>query len=245
MTLALKCLAPRPMAELRLICFTHAGAGVSIYRAWAQMLPPTIELYGVQLPGREEAMAQAPYQHWDELAADLSALARTLPHGKIALYGHSLGAVLALELARCIGATMPEKLQHLFCAARSWPGDKASTIGDIDALNDEGLLKYMDENYGGAGGTMDNADIRALFLPILRQDLALLTTYQWQDAPRLLCPITVYAGADDPLSAHTDFSSWQNETANEFTFKVFPADHLFHMTFKEELLADITEQLGR
>jgi surfactin synthase thioesterase subunit len=232
------------MADLRLICFPHAGAGISVFRPWADLLPQEIELYAVQLPGREEALNETAIADWDTLADAFPAILQSLPHGNLAFYGHSLGATIAFEFARLTINVRPDKLQHLFCAARPWPGNSASRKLQLDNMSDETLLDFMTKTYGSMGDVMALDEIRDIFIPVLRNDLSLLSSYHYQPAAQLPCPLTVYCGEHDPLTAAADFQEWQQETTAGFEIERLLADHLFHMTCRETLVADMATRLG-
>jgi surfactin synthase thioesterase subunit len=89
-------------AKLRLFCFHHAGVGASVYRHWGFDLPPTVEVAAIQLPGRGNRFTEPPIA---DIPLLVDALASNLaPHleGRFAFFGHSMGAVLAYELAHAL-----------------------------------------------------------------------------------------------------------------------------------------------
>src|SRR5918912_669489 len=92
--------SPRPDARLRLICLPPAGGGASRYRDWAALLPEDIEVVPVQLPGREGRFTEDPFTSMEQLTGPLlDGLASYLTR-PFALFGHSMGAFIAFELAR-------------------------------------------------------------------------------------------------------------------------------------------------
>lgn len=121
MTVRLKSLSPRPMATLRLLCIPFAGAGASAFRGWAEGLPPHVEPFAVQLPGREDRMREAAATRWAPVFASLCAQVRGLHAQPTAIFGHSLGAVLGLDLARWMERSGAPPV-HLFVSARAAPG---------------------------------------------------------------------------------------------------------------------------
>jgi medium-chain acyl-[acyl-carrier-protein] hydrolase len=96
---------PNPAASLRLFCLPYAGGGASVYRAWAGLLPAEIELCVIQLPGREQRIGEPAYTSMPDLVAalaeQLAPWAADLPY---ALFGHSLGALVAYELGQALWA---------------------------------------------------------------------------------------------------------------------------------------------
>src|SRR5262245_57467554 len=96
----IKCLTPRPMASMSLLCIPFAGAGAGAFRNWGRQLPDFIEAYAVQLPGREDTLNMPPLTDWRRMQDSVFESVARLPSLPVAIFGHSLGAVLALELAR-------------------------------------------------------------------------------------------------------------------------------------------------
>src|SRR3546814_994003 len=88
------------MARIRLLCSPFAGAGVVGFRPWARFLPPHVEAFAVLLPGREDAIAEAPLTDWGAMRHALIDAVSSLPTLPTAIFGHSLGAVIGLDLAR-------------------------------------------------------------------------------------------------------------------------------------------------
>lgn len=235
MTLALKCLDPRPMAHIRLVCVPHAGAGASVYRPWADLLPGWIEPYAVQLPGREDRLTEAAIRDWDTLTTGLAGLVPSLPHGRIVIYGHSLGALIGLSLAHEVSAQRRDQPHHLFCGAFPWPGTPLPRL-DIEKMSDDDLLRQMERRFGDMGPGLDSDEIRALVLPVLRTDLHLLQSFSRTGARALTGPLTVLSGRDDPVSQEADYAKWQAETTGPFNHLDLAAGHLFHQTHADDVV---------
>src|SRR5947199_2686785 len=86
--------------QLRLFCFPYAGSGTSIYRGWAAAITQDIEVFPVALPGREHRLAESPIDDIHLLAAALGEELAGVLDPPFAFFGHSMGALLAFELAR-------------------------------------------------------------------------------------------------------------------------------------------------
>ena len=245
MPVRLKCLAPRPMAFVRVICLPYAGGGASVFQSWAAAVPKSIELYALQLPGREDRLAEPLLTGWAAMMNEAKAALDSLPRLPIALFGYSLGAVIALDLARWLTATKPGMLQHVFCAARPWPGAATSERQGLHALSDAALLEALDRQYGSLSTSLSHPEIRELALPILRADLALLESYRWQPSARLTCPMTVYGGRHDPVTPPASLDAWRAEFAGAFDTVLFEGSHFFLETQRTALIADLVQRLRR
>ncbi|RZA33285.1 MAG: thioesterase, partial [Lysobacteraceae bacterium] len=180
MTVELKCLAPRPMASLRLLCFPFAGAGIAVFRNWADLLPRHVEPWAAQLPAREDRLREAGYDAWPALHEDLVSAFNRLPAQPTALFGHSMGAVMAFELARYLQASGKPAPKHLFVSGRTWPGTGLPQDHGIDLRDDAGLLAMMEGRYGSLPASMAHPEIREMAVETLRSDLRLLDSYQYR-----------------------------------------------------------------
>lgn len=96
--------ARQPGSRHRLICFPHAGAGATTYAEWAPALPAEIELVAVQLPGRQNRIAEEPFTEVGPLVSVLTHALRPVLSGSFSFFGHSCGAALAFELAKALRA---------------------------------------------------------------------------------------------------------------------------------------------
>lgn len=241
MNSTLRCLAARPMARIRLVCVPYAGGGSAVFRGWRPALPASIEPFAVQLPGREDRIREQPWTEWRQMIAEVQAALRALPAMPTAYFGHSLGAVVALELARAEAAGPP---LHLFCAARPWPGAPTGERPDMECLDDDAFIDAMAAQYGSLNEALADPEIRALVIPCLRADLALLGSYRHRPQRPVGCPLTVYTGSDDPITTATDLELWRRETSSGFRVARFAGDHFFLHGCQQALVDDIVATLG-
>jgi surfactin synthase thioesterase subunit len=219
------------MARLRLVLIPFAGAGAGVFAGWGGLLGPSIDAFALQLPGREDA-GGAPFTSWREMIADAAAAVAALPPGPLAFFGHSLGALIALDLARAFAS----RTDHLFCAARPWPGAPAP-----DALLD---IARMTEVYGAPPPSFDNPEIRDYALPILKSDLQLLRSYAYPGPAGLACPLAVFAGDQDPATKDADLTRWRAETSGPTDIVTLPAGHYFLAPLRARLAGEISARLG-
>jgi medium-chain acyl-[acyl-carrier-protein] hydrolase len=237
--------AERPSAyrKLRLFCFCYAGGSAADFSSWRSFLPPEISVCAIQLPGRGARYAETPYDSMPELIA---ALAPALAHmdEPYAFFGHSMGGLVAFELTRHRmrnGLSMP---RHLFisgchaahCRNNDKPLHNLPTNAFIDELRD----------YNGTPAeVLENRELMELLLPTLRADFALVENYQYQPAPRLPVPITVFAGKNDEHDSDEQVEGWRTETSSAFRVQWFDGDHFFINSHRQEVLASINAELTR
>ena len=217
----------RPQARIRLFCFPYAGGGVSVYRGLGDALPDAIELRPIQLPGREDRLQEAPF-------TDLSLLIETLlpelrPHldRPFAFFGHSMGAALAYESARRLRAQASIEPAHLMLSARAAP-QWVRPAAALRLLPDAAFLEELHRLYGAVPEVIrQNAELRSLFLPILRADVSLLETYDYAPGEPLHCPITVFGGEQDPSAPPDALAAWREHTRGAFAQYMYPGDHFY------------------
>jgi medium-chain acyl-[acyl-carrier-protein] hydrolase len=234
---------PRPRAPLRLFCLPHAGGGASLFRHWAHALPEWIELRPIQLPGREDRLSEPPFT---DLRAAVHALAEALaPHldRPFALFGHSMGALLAFELARRLRRHAGSGPTHLLVAAHGAP-QVPDPRPPIHHLPEPDFLERLRALQGTPEEVLQDDELRALFLPILRADFALCESYAYTSREPLDCPITALGGLQDREVTRKALSAWAAHTIAGFRLRMLPGDHFFLQSARSELLRAIEEALS-
>lgn len=235
-------LRPRPDARLRLLCLPAAGGGASRYRDWPAHLPDSVEVVSVQLPGRENRFDEAPIESMELLVGPLcDGLASSLVP-PFALFGHSMGALIAFELARWL---RPSGLQpvHLFasgCRAPHLP----SRSPDRHTLPDREFLAAVQELGGIPPELLAESEFLDTMLPVLRSDCTLVETYVSRPQPPLSCPVTVFGGLADKDVPPEDLRAWSQHTTGPVGIHLLPGDHFFVNSARPELLGLVASALG-
>lgn len=213
-------------ARVRLFCFPYAGGGASIYRPWQDALPQTIEVCAVQLPGREGRLREAPIAAIETLVPMMAdGLAPSLGAGTFAFFGHSMGAILAFELARELrgrGKPLPIHLFPSACPAPHIPDDDAS-----HSLPDDELVEKLRELGGMSEEVLAHRELMEMILPVFRADAAITETYQHRDEPPLDVPITAFGGLADAKATPADMEAWRRHTQSAFARAMVPGGHFY------------------
>ncbi|MBV1940511.1 alpha/beta fold hydrolase [Streptomyces sp. BV286] len=226
----------------RLICFPHAGAGAGAYAEWAALLPPEIELAAVQLPGRQNRIAEAPVTAVGPLVKLLTQALRPVMDGPFSFFGHSGGAVLAFELARALQAKGGPQPSGLFLSAQSAPGT-AGRIKQLRDLTDDDLAAEVVRLGGIEPEIAEDQDVMDALLPTLRADFDLWEQHRIESGPRLKSPITVLSGATDPRAPLDTLDGWREQTEGAFTTRLYPGGHFYFLHDPAELIHDISQAL--
>jgi medium-chain acyl-[acyl-carrier-protein] hydrolase len=175
----------------------------------------------------------------DAVAALLPEL-RELTGTRVALYGHSMGALVAFELARALSAAGTPPV-HLFLSGRRAPHLPAGRA-PIHHLPDDAFAAALEAM--GAGGTAGRSPaFRRYALRLIKADLELSEEYAYHPQPALDCPITAFYGTEDPVVGVHEVDAWKDLTSAAFAIHAFAGDHFFHQRHRVAIAANMTEAL--
>ncbi|WP_420630850.1 thioesterase II family protein [Candidatus Leptofilum sp.] len=216
---------PNDQAALRLFCLPHAGGGAGAYRTWVDGLAPEIEVLPVQPPGRETRFLERPYQSIEPLLDELMAAIRPLLNKPFAFFGHSLGALIGFELARRLRQEdiVPQQLFVSGYGAPHLPV-KLPSMHHLDDADFAAALQDLDTV---PTAVLQNEELFALLLPMLRADFAVYEQYQFDEAEPLNCPITMLGGEADPLVPPENLAEWAVHSSSPGKMHLFSGDHFY------------------
>ncbi len=235
----------RPNCEVRLFCLPYAGGGTLAFRTWPERLPDWIEVCPVQLPGREARAREAAFTSVYPLAAALATeLQPLLLERPFALFGHSMGALIAFELAREIRRRSGVEPCYLFASGRHAP-DCPLPHPPLHQLSDAELLVALQRIGGTPNEVLGNPDLIRFLLPLLRADLRVHEAYEYTGEPPLACPVLVLGGADDRHAEIRTLEGWKRHTTGPCSVRILPGNHFFVHTAERSLLALTVQELAR
>ena len=224
---------------LRLFCFAHAGGGASVFRSWMPQLAPGIEVYPIQLPGREGRWLEPRITRASDLMQALLDALGPLFQPPFAFFGHSMGALMAFELAREL-RRRDRPIPEILIVS----GARAPHVADPDPpmhqLPDGLLLEELKRLDGIPAELLEQPELVSMLLPTLRADLTMCETYEYRVEPPLDCRISVYGGESDRKIRLEHLTPWEVHTAREFQVRIFPGSHFF---FVKESRAAVRDAL--
>ncbi|CAN5691730.1 N/A [soil metagenome] len=235
---------PRPAVGKRLLCFPYAGAGASVFRDWDGAVPADVEVLAVQLPGRETRLRERPVDDVAEVVAHLVRDIEPYLDCPVVFFGHSMGGLVAFELARAlIRAGLPAPAGLIVSARR------APRLPHVDAplhsLDDTSFVAEIQRRYGGIPeAVLEHRDLLELLLPALRADIHALETWQYTPATPLDCPILALGGAEDRRVTAADLDAWAAETRGAFSRHVVPGGHFFLQSARPQVLSLVASVLS-
>jgi surfactin synthase thioesterase subunit len=230
-------------APTRLFCFSHAGGGAAVFRPWCTALAPAIDVRPVQLPGRASRLDEPPYRRMDQLLEPLCAALERYLDRPYALFGHSMGSLVAYEVARRFSESAGAAPSCLIVSGRRGPrlpSDRRLLHGlpDAEFLTEVGRLGGMPHE------VLDEPDLLDIVLPALRADYELAETYRPPHGARLTCAVVAYLGAADPEVDRRGLDGWRQETTGRFTTRVFPGGHFYLKGDRPDVVRAVRQDLS-
>jgi medium-chain acyl-[acyl-carrier-protein] hydrolase len=229
-------LEPVPQSHAVLVCVPHAGGAASGYRPWARRLAEVgIEVWPVQLPGREGRFSEPFQRDLDELAdAVIDRLAAHRAGRPYAIYGHSAGAYAAWRVAMAAEASVPG-LAHLFVGA-SRPPSHPDPAFPIHRLPPDAFLSRLLEYGRIPEELLQHDELVELTTTTARADLRLVEDYAWPREAMLTCPVTALCGVRDTTVPVTSQHGWQSITTGPFAEVSLPGGHFPPPLAEEQIL---------
>jgi medium-chain acyl-[acyl-carrier-protein] hydrolase len=244
----LRRLRPNPQAQLRLFCFHFAGGSASVYRTWPAALAnrrPDIEVCAVQLPGRENRLKEQPFTQIEPLVTTLLNVLHADLDRPFALFGHSMGAIVAYEVAQALARHRAAPPNHLFVSARRAPSEPERYAPLHQEPTEDALLRAIQQRYGNLPELLlQDAELKAIYAPLLRADFTLVERYQPSSLAPLACPLTVFGGIADPIATAAELAAWRTLTQSQFAIHLLPGGHFYLQEQSGPLLDRIAAALS-
>ncbi|MEU2287220.1 alpha/beta fold hydrolase [Streptomyces sp. NPDC013178] len=208
---------------MRLYCFHSAGAGTLSFAPWPRLLGPSVEVVPVLLPGRDTRVREARVTDLTGLHRELHGAIDTRPGDPYALYGHSLGGLVAHHLA-VTWHRFAETPPRLLVVGAALPPHVPLPLLDTDEPTERQLLELL--SHSGALSLSRDVLYRYL-LPLLRDDLALARALRRAANRPAGVPLLAVSGARDTLADARRMAGWDRWTTAGFTARTVPGDHFF------------------
>lgn len=223
----LRAFSPNPGARRRLVCFPHAGGSANFFRSWAPLLSEDVALLAVQYPGRADRMREQCATNLLEIAAEVGESLRAEVDQPTTLFGHSMGAIVAYEVARLL-ESFGHSVERVVASAARAPHERDG-VASFDVWNDDAAMRSL----VSLGGTEDDPElledprVRALVLPYLRADYTMLQRYRHPSGAGLRCEVLVVSGESDTHVTPEHCVRWADVTHGRFAHVVRPGGHFY------------------
>ncbi|HEY6922794.1 MAG TPA: thioesterase domain-containing protein [Steroidobacteraceae bacterium] len=234
---------PKPLARYRLFCFPYAGGSASAFLSWEDLLPPQIELVGIQAPGRANRLDEGLLTSVVELAEQLAGVIPPMLDRPYLTYGHSMGSAVSFELLHLLkqrGLPLPRRF---FGAARQAPHIPRRIAPFYDFPLREFIIEL--KRFGGTpDAVLENAELMEMLVPMLRTELRAAYAYHRDPEVKLECDVSVFGGARDEIVLQEELSGWQEHFLRRMDFRLFESGHFFLEDNKDQVVRAICESIG-
>lgn len=213
---------------IQLFCFPYAGGRSDFYKKWKKRYNSNsfFEIELVEYSGRGEKIGAPLIKDFTEIVTQLADEITRRINGQFAFFGHSLGAILAFEIAKKIKMDQKILPAGLFLSGCPAPDYLPDQISLQDLSDDEFIAKII--QLGGIPQEIINEpEPLKFFLPYLKNDFSLIDTYTSLNTDLFTIPLVVFTGDKDPKVSIKQVMGWENYTNSFFECHVMPGDHFF------------------
>ncbi|MEV3985318.1 alpha/beta fold hydrolase [Nonomuraea sp. NPDC049758] len=225
----------------RLICFPYAGGAASDYRDWAGRLPG-VDVVAACLPGRAGRYQERATTAFAPLLEELAAGIEPYLGARVTLFGHSMGGLLAFEVARRLEA-QGRPVALVIASGTEAPGTIAA-LPPYEDVPDETLLAELADDGVVPAEALGNDELMSLMLPVLRADYEVIADYRHHPAgPPLSTPMLVYYGIDEVPDPDRLRRQWAAAVAGPLGLRGFPGGHFFVHDAREHVIARLVEDV--
>lgn len=235
---------PRPLhqAQTKILCFSYAGGGISVFAGWHKQLPHNVELNIVQPPGRGTHFSQSPIDNMTALIDALLPMVSDILQGQYVVYGHSLGSRVAFELVRQAMVKGFRAPLHFFASGSSGPSPVCAE-DKMYQLSDDAFIQRLKNINGTPDEILANRQFMRLLLPTLRADFKLAATYSCPEKFTIDTDVTVLSGRDDAIPIER-LQQWGNFFRHS-EIAMCDGGHFFIDTHPEQVLAIVNRKLSQ
>lgn len=217
---------PRQQPAMRLFCFPYAGGSSTdpVFRQWAHAMPDDVEVAVLEMPGRSRRMAEPFENSLPRLVERLVPVLANYADLPFVFFGHSLGAIIAYELARALAAAGLPVPTLLVVSAKQAPHlPYRHRLYDLPRDEFIGALRRLN---GTRDEILQNEELLDIVIAVLRNDLEMAFNYRFEGAPLRTVPIVACAGQEDPHVEIDSILAWKQH-ADQFDASVYPGGHFY------------------
>lgn len=235
---------PRPDSGVRLVCLPHAGGSASFFFPLSQAMPPFVEVLAVQYPGRQERRGEPAVDSVPELADRVFEALAPWTDRPLALFGHSLGGMVAFEVARRFERQPGTAAALLFASACRAPSvPRHPEKGWVHLKDDAGLVEELVSLGGTDPRLFADDEFLSMVLPAVRADYRAAERYVREPGEPLRCPVVALTGDSDPRVGDADVKAWEEATEGTFDLLSFPGGHFYLNGRHREVARVVSERL--
>lgn len=228
---------------MRLFCLPYAGGSETIYYKWKNYLQPFIEVVPIELKGRGKRFSEFFYESLEEAVEDIfENIKDKIVDNDYAIYGHSMGSLLAYELYYKICNENAKMPKHMFFSGYKAPSIKREKENTY-TLPDYDFMKKVMGLGGAPDELMNNQELLQIFLPIIRSDFKILETYNYKERKeKIHCDVSILNGKQDSINLK-EILAWKDHVCGDFKIHNFEGNHFFINTNVKNITKVISNTL--
>jgi len=234
------------MDAIKLFCLPYAGGSSAFYGKWRAALAPDIELVFVELSGRGMRFGEKLYQSFEQAVEDVytTIRAQIKADEPYAIFGHSMGALLAFEAVQKMQQAQQNVPDWLFLSAKKPPIEKYHEKMDTHTLSRQAFCAHLKELGGTPQEFFDSEALQDLFLPIIRADYRILSQHRPNpNIQRLNSQLIILNGKED--IQEKDVLEWEELTNKTCDFHFFTGGHFYIQKHVATVHQLIRNKLGK
>lgn len=235
-------LQPVANSQIQLVCFPFAGGAAGYFRWLQPLLGADIEVMGVQYPGRQDRRHEPVIADIEILADHVYDALTPWAARSLAFFGHSMGSVVAFEVAQRFATHSQRSVRALFVSGRRAPS--RHRVEQLHLSDDTRLAAELRFLGGTDPAFLTDNELLQMILPAVRADYRAIETYKGS-APRatLDVPIIGLIGDRDPRVSIEEAEAWREHTTGKFTLHVLPGGHFYLQNNATEVAKCVKEEL--
>ncbi len=231
-----------PDSAVQLVCFPHAGGSASFFFPVSTALSPGVGVSAVQYPGRQDRRAEPNIDDLPALADAILPAVRPLAGRPLAFFGHSMGALLAYEVALRLEAEGAPPLTRLYVSGRRAPSRYRPDV--VHKQGDAGIIAELRRLSGTNADLLGDPETLEMILPAIKSDYKAVETYQHTPGRSVSCPVLVLIGDNDAKVTAEEANAWAEHTTGTFELRVFPGGHFYLVDQSRQVIDLIAADLA-
>jgi len=233
----------KSMQPVNLFCLPFAGGNKYCYRSYETAAPDFLRIKVLEYPGRGLRMNEPLNTDVNQLTNDLyEQISGQLDKEPYAIYGHSMGGLMACLLSRKIIANNHVPPLHVFITGTSGPSAESRGENKRHLLEKKEFIEELKRLNGSPDEVLQNEELLDFFEPIIRADFKATETYTYEASEMLNIPFTVITGTEEGMTLE-DIQLWQKETAIPVDFKRLPGKHFFIYQYTHQVIKIISKKV--
>lgn len=212
-----------------------------MYLRWRRLLPEWIQIIPVELPGRGHRLGEPFAENFVQLVSQICSEHSESMQRRYALFGHSMGALLAYGVALHQHARKMPLPEIVFASGSPAPSHHNADRFMSEA-DDAALIADLRKLGGTPEEVFNNPELLKLVLSTLSADYRICNSFQYSPHTPLPLPLCALGGRADEISAER-IEAWQHETRSRFDLTWFDGDHFFIRQQEQQVISTIQRAL--